>query len=45
VKGADWKMAAIVGREEVEADGGRVVRVTLKGGFSTTTMLDRLRRG
>jgi D-beta-D-heptose 7-phosphate kinase/D-beta-D-heptose 1-phosphate adenosyltransferase len=45
VKGADWKMAAIVGREEVEADGGRVVRVTLKGGFSTTKMLDRLRRG
>lgn len=43
VKGADWKKDAIVGRQEVEADGGRVVRVALKGGYSTTGLLRHLR--
>jgi len=45
VKGADWAEDAIVGREEVEASGGRVVRVALVPGRSTSAMLERIRRG
>jgi D-beta-D-heptose 7-phosphate kinase/D-beta-D-heptose 1-phosphate adenosyltransferase len=45
VKGADWAEDAIVGREEVEAAGGRVVRVELVPGRSTTSILERIRRG
>jgi D-beta-D-heptose 7-phosphate kinase/D-beta-D-heptose 1-phosphate adenosyltransferase len=44
VKGADWAADAIVGREEVEAGGGRVVRVELMPGRSTTSMVARIRR-
>lgn len=45
VKGADWDLDAIVGRAEVEAAGGRVVRVQLLSGRSTSAMLERIRRG
>ena len=45
VKGADWAADRIVGREEVEASGGRVVRVELVPGRSTTAVLDRIRKG
>ena len=45
VKGADWAEDAIVGREEVEAAGGRVVRVPMVPGRSTTSMLERIRHG
>ena len=45
VKGADWALASIVGREEVEAAGGRVVRVELVPGRSTSALLERIRRG
>jgi D-beta-D-heptose 7-phosphate kinase/D-beta-D-heptose 1-phosphate adenosyltransferase len=45
VKGADWAEDAIVGREEVEAAGGRVVRVEMVPGRSTTSMLERIRKG
>jgi D-beta-D-heptose 7-phosphate kinase/D-beta-D-heptose 1-phosphate adenosyltransferase len=44
VKGADWAPDAIVGRAEVEAGGGRVVRVDLTPGRSTTSLLARIRR-
>jgi D-beta-D-heptose 7-phosphate kinase/D-beta-D-heptose 1-phosphate adenosyltransferase len=44
VKGADWTADAIVGREVVEADGGRVVRVALLAGRSTSSLLERIRR-
>jgi D-glycero-beta-D-manno-heptose 1-phosphate adenylyltransferase len=44
VKGADWAMDAIVGRDIVEARGGRVVRVAIEPGHSTTTIVDRIRR-
>jgi D-beta-D-heptose 7-phosphate kinase/D-beta-D-heptose 1-phosphate adenosyltransferase len=44
VKGADWALDAIVGREVVEAAGGRVVRVELVKGRSTSAVLDRIRR-
>ena len=45
VKGADWGPAAIVGRDVVEARGGRVVRVALAEGCSTTTLIQRVRAG
>ena len=43
VKGADYARDAIVGADEVEAWGGRVVRVPLVSGYSTTRLLERLR--
>jgi rfaE bifunctional protein nucleotidyltransferase chain/domain len=45
VKGADWAADAIVGRDVVEARGGRVVRVPLAPGYSTTALLARARAG
>jgi rfaE bifunctional protein nucleotidyltransferase chain/domain len=42
-KGADYARAQIVGGDEVESWGGRVVRVPLVEGFSTTAILERLR--
>ncbi len=44
VKGADWAADAIVGRDIVEARGGRVVRVPIEAGHSTTTIVERIRR-
>lgn len=43
VKGADYAREAIVGADEVEGWGGRVVRVPLVPGVSTTGLLRRLR--
>jgi D-beta-D-heptose 7-phosphate kinase/D-beta-D-heptose 1-phosphate adenosyltransferase len=45
VKGADYEPAQIVGAAEVEAWGGRVVRVPLVPGRSTTDLVRRLRGG
>ena len=44
VKGADYAREAIVGAAEVEGWGGRVVRVPLVEGKSTTALLRNLRR-
>lgn len=44
VKGADWAPGTIVGADEVEAAGGRVVRVELLAGRSTTGLIERTRR-
>ena len=44
VKGADWGPSNIVGRDVVEARGGRVVRMELAPGFSTTALVDKARR-
>ena len=44
VKGADWGPANIVGRDVVEARGGRVVRMELAPGFSTTALVEKVRR-
>ena len=41
VKGADWGEDNIVGRDVVEARGGRVVRITLAPGYSTTELIRR----
>ena len=43
VKGADWAADAIVGRDIVEARGGRVVRVPVEAGYSTTAIVQRVR--
>ena len=43
VKGADYKRDAIVGADWVESRGGRVVRIPLVAGFSTTSIMERLR--
>ena len=45
VKGADWGPDMIVGRDVVEARGGRVVRMELAPGFSTSGIIERVRRG
>ena len=44
VKGADWAEDAIVGRDEVLAAGGRLVRVPLLAGRSSSGVLERIRR-
>jgi len=44
VKGADWAAEEIVGRAEVERGGGRVVRVPLVPGRSTSAIVARIRR-
>jgi rfaE bifunctional protein nucleotidyltransferase chain/domain len=43
VKGADYSRQDIVGADWVEARGGRVVRVPLVQGFSTSSLVERLR--
>jgi rfaE bifunctional protein nucleotidyltransferase chain/domain len=43
VKGADYTREAIVGADLIESRGGRVVRVPLVGGFSTSSIVERLR--
>ena len=45
VKGADWAEDAIVGRDTVESRGGRVVRVPVEDGYSTTAIIERVRSG
>lgn len=44
-KGADWAADAIVGREVVEARGGRVERIRLREGLSTSVLVQRIRDG
>ena len=43
VKGADWGHNDIVGRDVVEGRGGRVVRLELSNGFSTTNLIGKMR--
>lgn len=43
VKGADWGEDAIVGRDIVEARGGRVVRIAIEPGHSTSAIVKRIR--
>ena len=44
VKGADWPTAGIVGRELVRRTGGRVVRIPLVSGYSTTRLISRIKQ-
>ncbi len=43
VKGADYTVDRIVGADVVQARGGRVVRIPIVAGFSTTSIIERLR--
>jgi rfaE bifunctional protein nucleotidyltransferase chain/domain len=43
VKGGDWPASEIVGREEVQAAGGKVVLVDVVPGYSTTEILKKIR--
>ena len=40
VKGGDWALREIIGREEVEAAGGRVVAIPVSPGFSTSGLIE-----
>lgn len=42
-KGGDWRKADIVGRSHVEQHGGRVVTIPFVKGYSTTSMLARIK--
>src|SRR5215813_14757775 len=42
VKGGDWSPEVVVGREVVEAEGGRVVVIPYQAGFSTTDIIARV---
>jgi rfaE bifunctional protein nucleotidyltransferase chain/domain len=44
VKGADWPADQIVGRDTVEARGGRVVLEPVEQGYSTSSIIDKARR-
>jgi rfaE bifunctional protein nucleotidyltransferase chain/domain len=44
VKGADWSKDKIVGRETVEKRGGRVVRVPLVPGASSTGLIEKIKK-
>ena len=43
VKGADWAEDAIIGRETVEARGGRVIRMKIEAGWSTSAIIEKAR--
>ena len=45
VKGADWAADAIVGRDTVEGRGGKVVRMPIESGWSTSAIIERARSG
>ena len=42
VKGGDWALEQIVGREFVEARGGRVERIRVREGWSTSRIVERI---
>lgn len=43
IKGADWGLEGVVGRDIVEGYGGKVKVMPLLEGYSTTNMLERIR--
>jgi rfaE bifunctional protein nucleotidyltransferase chain/domain len=45
VKGSDWPADQIVGRDTVEARGGRVILEPLEQGYSTSAIIDKARAG
>jgi D-beta-D-heptose 7-phosphate kinase/D-beta-D-heptose 1-phosphate adenosyltransferase len=45
VKGGDWALDAIVGRELVESRGGRVLTIPMRAGHSTSALVRRILEG
>ena len=43
VKGADWPADQIVGRDTVEARGGKVILEAVEQGYSTSSIIERVR--
>jgi len=43
VKGGDYQLDQIHGREEVEAAGGKVISLPFVEGSSTTTLIEKIR--
>lgn len=43
-KGGDWALDSIVGRREVESQGGCVVRLRIVPGLRTSDLIDTIRR-
>ena len=44
VKGGDWSVDRIVGRESVQRRGGEVISLPLLQGYSTTALIEKIRR-
>lgn len=44
VKGGDWTPDRIVGRKEVEGWGGQVLSLALIPGYSTTALIERIKK-
>jgi len=42
VKGGDWKLEEVVGREEVEGSGGKVVLIPYLRGYSTSALIKKI---
>ena len=43
-KGADWKEVDIIGADSVKKKGGKVVRLKFLDGYSSTDIIDKIRR-
>jgi len=43
VKGGDWPIDQIVGRETVEGHGGKVISIAFETGHSTSNIIERIR--
>lgn len=44
VKGGDWALDAIVGADVVTSSGGKVLTIPFEEGFSTTSIIERIRQ-
>jgi D-glycero-beta-D-manno-heptose 1-phosphate adenylyltransferase len=44
VKGGDWEIDAIVGADIVTKNGGKVENIPLLEGYSTTSLIDKIRK-
>ena len=44
VKGADWAQGEIIGRDLVEAGGGKVLQIEFASGYSTSRLIENIRK-
>ena len=42
VKGGDWRLEEIVGRDIIEAGGGKVLSLPFEKGYSTTSLIEKI---
>jgi D-beta-D-heptose 7-phosphate kinase/D-beta-D-heptose 1-phosphate adenosyltransferase len=43
VKGEDWAEGTVIGQDVVESEGGKVIRVPLTQGVSTSSLIEKIR--